>query len=100
MVKYKCIKTQCPVCGNTGSLQLFINRQGKVTYARVRHYKGKNKFSYCKIEDMQTLKTSLNGQDGQNQTSNNIDPKLKASSSKIVVAGPVGFEPTAFSLEG
>ena len=29
MVKYKCFKTQCPVCGNSGSLQLFLNNSGK-----------------------------------------------------------------------
>jgi hypothetical protein len=100
MVKYKCIKTQCPECGNSGSCQLFLNREGKVTYARERHYKGKGKFTYCKVEDLEALKTLLNGQDGQDQTSNNIDPKLKDSGSKIVVAGPLGFEPRTFSLEG
>ena len=75
MVKYKCFKTECPICGNFGSLQLFINKEGKTTYARVRHYQGKGKFIYCKVEDLQALKTLLNGQAGQDQTSNNIDPK-------------------------
>jgi hypothetical protein len=43
----------------------------------------------------------LNGQVGQGQTANNIDPKHKHSSPKqVLVAGPVGFEPTTFSLEG
>ena len=50
MVKYKCFKVECPVCGNTGSLQLFINRQGRITYSRVRHYQGKGKYTYCKLE--------------------------------------------------
>jgi hypothetical protein len=72
MVKYKCIKIECPVCGNSGSLQLFLNKSNNITYARVRHYMGKGKFIYCKT-DLQALKTLLNGQDGQDQTSNNID---------------------------
>jgi hypothetical protein len=58
MVKYRCFKTECPECGNTGSLQLFINNSGRVTYARVRHYQGKGKYTYCKIEktQLETLK--------------------------------------------
>ena len=100
MVKYKCIKTQCPICGNTGSLQLFINNTGRITYARVRHSKGSGKFTYCKIEDLEALKTLLAGQVGQGQTANIVDLKLKDSSSKIVVAGPLGLEPRTFSLEG
>ena len=100
MVKYKCIKTECPICGNKGSLQLFLNREGRVTYARVRHYKGKGKFTYCKITDLEALETLLNGQIGQGQTPSNVDPELKGSSLRIVVAGPLGFEPRTFSLEG
>jgi hypothetical protein len=100
MVKYKCVKIQCPICGNLGSCQLFLNREGRLTYARVRHYKGKGKFSYCKIADLEALKTLLNGQVGQGQTTNNVDLKFKDTSLKLVVAGPLGFEPRTFSLEG
>jgi hypothetical protein len=100
MVKYKCVKIECPECGNSGSLQLFLNKSGKVTYARVRHYKGKGKFTYCKITNLKQLKTLLNGQVGQGQTASNIDPELKGSSLKLVMAGPLGFEPRTFSLEG
>jgi hypothetical protein len=99
-VKYKCIKTECPECGDTGSLQLFINKSGKITYARVRHHQGKGEFTYCRLKDLEALKTLLNGQNGQGQTQNNIDPKQKDSCPKPLVAGPVGFEPTTFSLEG
>ena len=69
MVKYKCFKTQCPKCGNTGSLQLFLNKQNEVKYARVRHIIHKNEqgynpnlkynFHYCKIENLQQLETLL-----------------------------------------
>jgi hypothetical protein len=99
-VKYKCIKTECPECGILGSCQLFLNREGRVTYARVRHYKGKGKFTYCKITNLQALKTLLSGQVGQGQTASNVDPELKGSSFKLVVAGPLGLEPSTFSLEG
>ena len=99
LVKYKCYKTQCPTCGNTGSLQLFINKSNRITYSRVRHYKGKGKFAYCKLEKQQ-LETLLNGQNGQTHTTNNIDQKHNKSSLKLAMAGPVGFEPTTFSLEG
>ena len=58
--KYKCVKTQCPVCGNLSSCQLFLKKEGKVTYARVRHYKGK--FTYCKVEDLKQRATLLIGQ--------------------------------------
>ena len=99
-MKYKCIKTECPECGILGSCQLFLNREGRVTYARVRHYKGKGKFTYCKITNLQALKTLLSGQVGQGQTASNVDPELKGSSFKLVVAGPLGLEPRTFSLEG
>ena len=101
-MKYKCFKTQCPECGNTGSLQLFLNNTGRVTYSRVRHYQGKGKFTYCKTDQnkLETLLDGQNGQIGQPHTTNNIDQKHNKTSPKPVMAGPVGFEPTTFSLEG
>jgi len=95
-LKYKCFTTQCPECQNSGTLQLFLNNTGKVTYARVRHHQGKGKFTYCRITNLQALK----GQIGQLQTASNVDPELKVSSFKLVVAGPLGLEPRTFSLEG
>jgi hypothetical protein len=92
-VKYKCFKIQCPVCRDAGSIQLFINKKGEVRYARTRHYLGNGKFSYCKIEDTEALKTLLksqgismstdkanNGSMGQGQTLKLHDIKLKESS--------------------
>jgi hypothetical protein len=93
MVKYKCIKTQCPICGNLGSCQLFLNREGTIRYSRVRHYEGKGKFTYHKVEDLEALKTLLKSQDisisnskamgqlGQEQTLEKHDPNLKDLSS-------------------
>ena len=102
MVKYKCYKLKCPICGNSGSLQLFLNNSGRVTYARVRHYQGKGKYAYCKIQDLEALKTLLSnkniqlntdkaktGQTGQNITDQHIDHKQRESSfnSKNMWAG-------------
>jgi hypothetical protein len=98
MVKYKCVKIECPVCGSRGSCQLFLNKDGRLTYARARNYKGKGKFSYCKIEDLEALKTSRNGQGGQGQTTNNIDPKLKDSNLFGEVEPRAGFDPATITL--
>ena len=65
MGKIKCIKAECPICKVTGSIQLFMNNNLEVRYARVRHYSHidkdsrKPQFSYCKIEDLEALKTLL-----------------------------------------
>jgi hypothetical protein len=109
MVKYKCFKIECPVCGNSGSLQLFINKQGEVKYARVRHRIHENQpdynpnikynFKYCKISDLKQLETLLNsvnfqypktkletpslghnGQLGQGVGLKTHDPQLRSSS--------------------
>jgi hypothetical protein len=64
-VKYKCFKAECPECKATGSIQLFINKNMEVRYARTRHYSHidkeskKPRFTYCKIQDLQALKTLL-----------------------------------------
>ena len=96
MVKYKCIKAECPVCKVTGSIQLFLNKNGDVRYARTRHYSNLDKdskkpqFTYCKIEDLEALKTLLSqqgvslttekstaGQVGQAQRLKTLDPQLR-----------------------
>jgi intergrase/recombinase len=98
-MKIKRVKMKCPVCGSTGSCQLFLNRTGRIRYAKVRHYSHidkvskKPQFIYCKLEDLQALKTLLlnkgislstdkvdSGQIGQNQTGKIRDLKLKHSS--------------------
>ena len=66
-LKYRCFKSECPVCHNTGSIQLFINKKQEVTHARTRHsflYKDSKKpqFTYCKINNKQELKTLLSKQ--------------------------------------
>ena len=66
-MKYKCFKSQCPICHNTGSIQLFINKKQEVRYARTRHsflYKDskKQQVTYCKINNKEELKTLLSKQ--------------------------------------
>jgi hypothetical protein len=59
---------QCPICHITGSTQLFLNKEGEVRYARVKHYSHldrdskKPQFTYCKITDLEALKTLLSQQ--------------------------------------
>ena len=67
-MKIKCVKAECPICKITGSIQLFINKQNEVRYARTRHYSHLDKdskkpqFTYCKIEDLEALKTLIESQ--------------------------------------
>jgi hypothetical protein len=107
---------QCPTCHIAGSAQLSLNKKNQIRYARFRHYKRlsenkKPQFDYHKVENLEALKTLLkkqelqfplskNGQLGQSQTVNNVAPKLKDSSLNFKMAGPLGFEPRTFSLEG
>ena len=121
MVRIKCVKMECPVCGKTGSCQIFFNKQGKIKYGRVRHYTGLNEskkpqFSYCKLDDLEQLETLLNslnfqypkpksmGQSSTEKIHDHTSVSLlsghKDSSLKLKVAGPLGFEPRTFSLEG
>jgi hypothetical protein len=98
LVKYKCFKAECPICKATGSIQLFINRNNKVRYARTRHYSHidkdsrKPQYTYCKITDLEALKTLLSnknisltndktasGQTGQHSTPRIHDHKLGES---------------------
>jgi hypothetical protein len=54
--------------GKTGLAPLFLNREGNIKYARIRHYAHidtathKPQFTYCKIEDIESLKTLLKTQ--------------------------------------
>jgi hypothetical protein len=91
---------QCPICGKDGSCQAFFNSQGKLKYARLRHYSHTDKesrkpqFTYCKITDLDALETLLlnkgiqlstdkaaSGQIGQISNTKIHDLKLKDSSS-------------------
>ena len=97
-MKTKCLKAECPSCKLTGSIQLFINRSEEVRCARTNHYSHLDKdskkpqFTYCKLQDLEELKTLLksksislsigkaDGSIGQSQSGNIHDLELKDSS--------------------
>ena len=68
-MKIKCVKLVCSQCQKEGLAQLFLNNAGTIKYARVRHYSHndaathKPQFTYCKIENLEPLKTLLKTQD-------------------------------------
>ena len=67
-MRIKCVKLNCLTCGKQGSTQLFLNKQNQIRYARTRHYahidktSKKPQFTYCKIENLNALKTLLSNQ--------------------------------------
>ena len=87
------------MCKASGSIQLFFNRNLEIRYARTRHFSHTDKvshkpqFTYCKLEDLEALKTLLlnkgiqlstdkadSGQVGQTSNRNIHDHELKALS--------------------
>ena len=64
-MKIKCLKLVCSQCQKSGLAQMFLNKTGTIKYARVRHYSHndavthKPQFTYCKIEDLESLKDLL-----------------------------------------
>jgi hypothetical protein len=65
--KIKCLKLECK-CKKLGLAQIFFNREGSIRYAMIRHYSHydevshKPQFTYCKIDDLESLKTLLKTQ--------------------------------------
>ena len=94
-MEIKCVKAECPICKVVGSIQLFSDKQGNIKYARCRHFSHTDKvshkpqFTYCKIEDLEAVKTLLLnqgisvsadrgiGQLGQSQGFESHDPQLR-----------------------
>jgi hypothetical protein len=92
-MKIHCTKLECSVCGKVGLAQIFLTKQSKISYARIRHYEGtdpttkKLKFTYHKIENSVQLESLISeglqskgeapiGQSGLDQNQNNHDLKL------------------------
>ena len=108
-MKYKCVKLECEVCGNLATIQLFYNKSGAIKYARARHYKGTTKgkpqFEYHQ-QTLQYVKRKLElsnekatiGHNGHQI--NNDQEKIEITPKIGFMAGPMGFEPMTFSLEG
>jgi hypothetical protein len=109
-MKIKCVKFPCERCGNLATIQVFYNKSGVVKYARARHYlnkqNGKPQFEYHQ-QSLQYLEKKLGELSYISITKNdqhdslNIDQLNLQSSPKLKsMAGPKGFEPLTFSLEG
>jgi hypothetical protein len=99
-LKIKCFRFNCSECGELSSIQVFYRNEGSVGYARARH-KNKQGFYYHKQSNgyvVEKLGEFGKLDPGQYKS---IDPNLPNSSSKLKsMAGPKGFEPSTFSLEG
>jgi hypothetical protein len=64
-MKYRCINSECQVCGKVSLIQLFIRSNGQLAYGRARYYtgqlNGKPQFEYHP-QSMESLKTLLKTQ--------------------------------------
>ena len=104
-MKYQCVKTNsCKVCGNKGTIQVFLNSSRLAKYARTRHY-GKGVFTYCKLENLREVEELLKSrvfldQKPIGQVISRSRNLQESSFKSGVDAGPLGFEPRTFSLEG
>ncbi len=105
-MKIKGYRFPCEVCNNLVdcSVQVFFRKNGEVSYARARHYGADKKFYYHQ-QSVEYVNRKLReiGIIDPCQDSNNrsIDQTMKESESKLgFMAGPKGFEPLTFSLEG
>ena len=96
----------CEVCNNSVvcSIQVFFRKNGEVSYARARHYGVDKKFYYHQqsLEYInRKLRESANIDPCQDSNNKSIDQNVIEKGAKLrIVAGPKGFEPMTFSLEG
>jgi hypothetical protein len=105
-MKIKTDRFQCEVCNNSVvcSVQVFFRKNGEVSYARARHFGADKKFYYHQ-QTLEYVNRKL-GEKGiidpcQDSNSKSIGQTAIKSGSKLeTMAGPMGFEPMTFSLEG
>ncbi len=114
-MKYRGLRSKCQVCGKTGLAQLFLNKEGTIRYARVRHFTHNNvlthkpQFSYCKIENLDILKDllktqtislttekALDGQVGQAENDDLVKPESSLNQQNICGRRLVWFRTLAF----
>ncbi len=106
-MKIKCYRFECSQCGEVASIQVFYRKDGNVGYARARHKNAQGfyyhpipkEYAAQKLRELNLIQ-SKNIDLGQDLTTKFIDPKNLESSSITNMAGPMGFEPMTFSLEG
>ncbi len=102
-MKIKCFRFECSQCGVVSSIQVFFRKDGSIGYARARHLGADKKFYYHKqsIDYTQSKLGELGLDQGQGSKALSIEQDNLDLSSKLeLVAGPLGFEPRTFSLEG
>ncbi len=114
-MKIKCVSKFLCQCKNVGLAQLFLNNAGSIRYARVRHYSHndavthKPQFTYCKIENLESLKTLLktqgislttekanSGQIGQENNDDLLKPENSLKQQNICGRRLVWFRTLAF----
>jgi hypothetical protein len=105
-MKIKGYRFPCEVCNNSivCSVQVFFWKNGEVSYARARHFGTDKKFYYHQqsLEYVtKKLREITNIDHDQVIESKPIDHIAVESEPKLgFMAGPKGFEPLTFSLEG
>jgi hypothetical protein len=86
----KCLKLVCSKCQKSGLAQMFLNNAGSIRYARVRHYSHndsathKPQFTYCKLEDLESLKDLLKSEGISLNTDRAIKGQLGQSDNKKI----------------
>jgi hypothetical protein len=102
-MKIKCFRFECSQCGEIASIQVFYRKDGTVSYSRARHRNEKGFYYHKQSKEYAIKKLGDLTKLDQGQSINNkfIDHEnLEFSFDLKSKAGPMGFEPTAFSLEG
>jgi hypothetical protein len=104
-MKIKCYRFECSRCGEISSIQVFYRKDGSVGYARARHKNAQGFFYHKQTidyinEKLRVLNQTMRNIDHDQIMQKPIDQNNLDSSSKTVKAGPMGFEPMTFSLEG
>ena len=102
-MKIKCFGFECEVCNNLASIQVFFRKDRSVSYARAKH-QGADKKVYYHQQSIEYINRKLrergNIDPGQLVQQKNTDLDKAQNNPKALMAGPMGFEPMTFSLEG
>jgi hypothetical protein len=102
-MKINCYRFECEVCQEVSSIQVFVKSNGEISYGRARHKSDKfyyHKLSRYYIEQKLGELTLVDHGQVLAKTVDHKVSKVSNSVSKGVEAGPMGFEPMTFSLEG
>ena len=103
----KCYRFECSQRGEIASIQAFYRKDETAGYARARHkntqgvhyHKQTTEYANQKLRELNKIAGSIDR--GQVPANKLIDPNnLISSCFRENKAGPMGFEPTTFSLEG